>query len=263
MLLNTKNNLNNNNAHLEVLEGGLCKVVNDKVRCNKDGSIDKRHSNKAPGVSSEVYAFNTNEEIKAMINAFNHRIYEAPDENKKQIAYRNKLLFLIGINLSLRISDLITLKWNFFLKNDMTFRDFYKIQPKKTKKTGKYVTLYFNETIKRAIMSYIEQYPIENMNDFIFKSRKGKGAISEGSVWKIIVDTARDAGIDKNVGTHSLRKTFGFWAWHNAQDKNKALVTLQMIFNHSTTTTTMRYIGLLNSEIEEMFNSVDLGLDYL
>ena len=48
-----------------------------------------------------------------------------------------------------------------------------------------------------------------------------------------------------------------------AIDKNKALVTLQMLFNHSDTQTTLRYIGIMNSEIEDMFNSVDLGLDYL
>ena len=82
-------------------------------------------------------------------------------------------IFLIGINLSLRISDLITLKWNFFFKDDMTFRDSYKIQPKKTKKTGKFVTLYFNDVVKKSLIEYIEQYPIEDMNDFVFKSRKG------------------------------------------------------------------------------------------
>lgn len=269
-MLSTAKNINGRDVKFEMVDG-LYKidfwledsVEKHKVRYNKDGSIDKRHCNKIVGVSSEVYPFTSEEEIKAMIDVLNKHINEAPDGNKRKIAYRNKLLFLIGINLSLRISDLITLKWNFFLKNDMTFRDFYKIQPKKTKKTGKYVTLYFNETIKKAIMDYIKQYPIESMDDFVFKSRKGNGAISERSVWKIIVDTSEEAGIEHNVGTHSLRKTFGYHIWHNAEDKEKALVMLMVIFNHSSVAITKRYIGIMGEEMEDMFNGLNLGLDYL
>ena len=246
---------------LSVVNGRLSKK--EEVRYNKDGSIDKRHPNKVAGTSSEVYPFTTEEEIKAMIEVFDKRIEEATNDNQRMIACRNKMLFLIGINISLRASDLVTLKWNFFFDNNGNFKDFYTLQPKKQRKQKKFVKLFFNQTVKKAITDYIEEYPIQDMNEYLFKSRKGDGAISERALWKIIVDATADAGISKNVGSHSLRKTFGFWAWHNAEDKNKALVTLQMVFNHSDTQTTLRYIGLLNSEIEDMFNSVDLGLDYI
>lgn len=249
-----------NVIQLKIVDGKL--GVKPKVKYNKDGSINKSRPNKVAGVSSEVYPFNTQEEIKAIIDVLDKRINEATNENQRMIAYRNKLLFLLGINLSLRASDLVTLKWNFFF-DDEGFKDFYTLQPKKQKKQNKFVKLFFNQAVKKAITDYIEEYPIRDMNDYLFKSRKGNGAITEKSLWKIIVDVSSDAGITKNVGSHSLRKTFGFWAWHNAEDKNKALVTLQMLFNHSDTQTTLRYIGLLSSEIEDMFNSVDLGLDYL
>jgi integrase len=250
-----------NVINLSVVNGKLFKK--EEVRYNKDGSVDKRHCNKVAGVSTEVYPFNTEEEIKAMIDSFNKRIDEAPDENKRQIACRNKMLFLIGINISLRASDLVTLKWNFFFDNNGNFKDFYTLQPKKTRKQKKFVKLFFNQAVKKAITDYVEEYHVQDMNEYLFKSRKGDKAITEISLWRIIVDTAKDAGIEKNVGSHSLRKTFGFWAWHNAEDKNKALVTLQMLFNHSDTSTTLKYIGILNSEIEDMFNSIDLGIDYL
>lgn len=234
-----------------------------EVKLNKDGTVNKSHCNKVAGVSSEVYPFSSEAEIKSMIDVFDNKINNAPDDDKQWIAHRNKMLFLIGINLSLRISDLVTLKWNFFLKDDMTFRDFYKIQPKKTKKAGKFVTLYFNEVVKRTITDYIEQYPIENMDGFVFKSREGSGAITEKSVWKIIVDTAAKAGIEHNVGTHSLRKTFGYHVWHNAEDKEKALVMLMVIFNHSSVAITKKYIGIMSEEIEDVFNGLNLGLDFL
>lgn len=249
----------NNVIELSLINGKL--GVKPKVRYNKDGSIDKRHPNKVAGTSSEVYPFTSEEEIKAMIDVFNKHIDEAQTETQRMIASRNKMLFLIGINLSLRISDLITVKWNFFLKDDMTFKDCYKIQPKKTRKTGKFVTLYFNEAVKKAMNEFIEQYPIEDMDSFVFKSRKGNGAISERGVWKIIVDAAAEAGLKLNYGTHSLRKTFGYHIWHNAEDKEKALVMLMVIFNHSSLAITKKYIGIMDEEIESVFNDLNLGID--
>lgn len=256
-----KNPKTDNVISLRVVNGTISKKP--KVRYNKDGSVDKRHTNKVAGKSSEVYPFTTQEEIKMMVDLFNKRIEEADNDNQRMIAYRNKTLFLLGINLSLRISDLITLRWNFFLKDDMTFRDSYKIQPKKTRKKGKFVTLYFNEVVQKSIMEYIEQYPIKDMNDFVFKSRKGDDAISERSVWKIIVDAAAECNIEKNVGTHSLRKTFGYHVWHNAKDKEKALVMLMVVFNHSSIATTKKYIGIMDEEVENVFNDLNLGIDLI
>lgn len=249
-----------NIIELKVIEGKISKK--EKVRYNKDGSIDKRHTNRVKGVSSEVYPFITEDEIKKMIDVFNTRI-ENTSGVKKQIACRNKMLFLVGINIGIRASDLCVLKWEFFLKEDGKFKDFYSLQPKKTRKTGKFVKLYFNDTVKKAITDYINEYPIKDMNDFVFKSRQGNKSITEAMLWKIVSDAAIEAKLDLNYGSHSLRKTFGYWVWHNAEDKNKALVVLQMIFNHSDTRSTMKYIGLLNDEISDVFNGLDLGLEFL
>lgn len=243
----------------KIIRGGL---KNKEVKLNKDGSVNKSHPNKIAGVSSEVYPFTSEAEIKAMIDVFNKRINEAPDANKKQIASRNKMLFLIGINLSLRASDLCGLKYNFFMNDDGSFKEHYSLKPKKTKKTNKFVKLYFNQTVKKAIENYVEDYPIENLDECLFKSRKG-GAITEKALWKIVVDAAKDAGIEKNVGSHSLRKTFGFWAYHNAEDKNNALIILQSIFNHSSPAITSKYIGLTDEEIGATFNELNLGIDYI
>ena len=253
--------LKDNIIELAVIDGKLGKKP--KIRYNKDGSIDKRHPNKIAGVSSEVYPFNTQEEIKAMVDLFNKRIEEAPDENKKQIAARNKMLFLIGINSSLRASDLITLKWNFFLNEDGTFKELNSLQPKKTKKTGKYVKLFFNNAVKKAITNYLEDYPVVDMNDYLFKSREGDSHITANSLGRIIKSAANEVGIDKNICSHTLRKTFGFWAYHNAEDKNNALIILQKIYNHSSPAMTSKYIGLTDDEMSDVFNSLDLGLDYI
>lgn len=239
------------------------KYAKEEVHYNKDGSISKRHPNKAAGKSSEVYPFTSEEEIKAMIKVFNNRIEEAPDEDKRWIAARNKMLFLIGINIGIRASDLCDIKWNFFLNEDGAFKDSYSLQPKKTKKTGKFVKLYFNDAIKKAITDYLEEYPMEDMNDYVFKSREGDSHITSIHLGKIIKDTAKEAGIERNICSHSLRKTFGYHVWHNAKDKEKALIMLMTIFNHSSVIMTKKYIGLMDEEIEDVFNGLNLGLDFL
>ena len=234
-----------------------------EVKYNKDGTVNKTRYNKVAGVSSEVYPFISEEEIEAMIDVFNKHIEEAPDENKKQIACRNKMLFLIGINLGIRASDLCGLKYSFFMNNDGTFKDYYSLQPKKTKKTGKYVKLFFNEAVKKAITDYLKDYPMEDMDEYLFKSRKGDSHITEIHLGKIIKDAAAEIGIERNICSHSLRKTFGYFVYHNAEDKNNALIILQTIFNHSSPAITSKYIGLTDNEVSEAFNSLDLGLDYI
>ena len=256
-----KKPITDNVIKLRVVNGNIEREP--KVRYNKDGSIDKRHPNRVSGISNEVYPF-TQEEIKLMVDLFDKRINEAPDGNKRQIACRNKMLFLIGINLGIRASDLCKLRYSFFMNNKMEFFEKNKLQPKKTKtKTGKYVTLYFNPYVKKAILNYIEEYPIQDLQDYLFKSRNGGNPISEHTIWDVVSKAAIEVGIEKNIGSHSLRKTFGYWALHNAKDKNKELITLQNIFGHSSPAITSRYIGITDNEMSDVFNNLDLGLDYL
>jgi len=251
---------NDNVITLSIVNGKLAKKP--KVRYNKDGTIDKRHCNRVSGISSTVYPFDV-DEVRSIIDVLNYRIKNATSKNKKQIAHRNKMLFLIGINVGLRASDLIQLRWSYFYKNDMTFKESYVLQPKKTRRTGKFVKIFFNQTVKKAIENYTSKYPIEDLNDYMFKSRKGSKPITEAGLWKIIVDVSEEAGIDKNVGSHSLRKTWARNIYDNAEDKSDALVMLQECLRHSDSLTTLRYIAIMDEKKKDMYKSIELGLDYI
>lgn len=260
--ISTVHTLESNIIPFEVIIGGQ---KEKEVKYNKDGSIKKTKCNKVAGQDSEVYAFKTKAEINAMIAVLDSHIEAAVNENQKQIAYRNMMLFVIGINVGIRGSDLRTLKWSFFFDRKdngaLKFKTFYTIQPMKQRKQKKFVKLYFNDAVKNAINSYIEKYPIEDLDGYLFPSRKGDEPIEVSSLWRIVKTTAAEAGIEQNIGSHSLRKTFGFWCWHQAEDKSKALVILQQVFNHSSTQVTAKYIGILDDEIEDMFNSINLGME--
>lgn len=254
---------NQNVIPFEIIKG---KQQKKEIKYNKDGSIKRTKCNKVAGKDSEVYAFRSKEEIATMLGVFDKHIEESTNDNQRQIACRNKLLFLIGINIGIRGSDLRTLKWSFFFDkqdNELKFKRFYVLQPMKQRKQKKFVKLFFNQTVQTAINNYISEYPIDSLDEYLFTSRKGGEPIIVKTLWKIIKEAADEAGIEQNIGSHSLRKTFGYWCWHQAEDKNKALVILQQIFNHSSTQVTARYIGILDDEIEDMFGSIELGLDMI
>lgn len=232
---------------------------------NKKNQEPKKPNNRVAGQDSEVYAFKTKEEIKVMIDVFDKHIEEATNDNQRMIAYRNKMLFVIGINVGIRASDLRELKWSFFFDvnadGTLRFKEFYKFVPKKTSKTRKYVRINFNDAVKKIVNAYIAEYPINDMDGYLFPSRKGNNPVSVDGLRMIIKDAAKEAGIKQNIGSHSLRKTFAYQIWHNATDKNKALVTLQTIFNHSSPAITARYIGITNDEVKDMFDNLNLGID--
>lgn len=235
----------------------------ESIKKQNNNVDDVKKKSSLAGKSCEVYAFRTKEEIAAMIDVFDKHIENAENDNQRQIAYRNKMLFVIGINVGIRAGDLRTLRWNFFFNENGSRKDSYKIQPEKTRKHKKFVTMHFNKAVEAIIDNYIAEYPIENLNDYLFASRVGEEPICVRSLGRIIKDAAKEAGITQNIASHSLRKSFAFWIWHEAEDKNRALVVLQNIFNHSSTQVTMKYIGLMDDEISDTFNSLNLGLDLI
>ena len=243
--------------------------ANTDVKPQTENKITK-HTNKER--STKVFALRTQEEINAMLCEFNLAISNAKTQKKLKIAHRNRLVFVLGINLGLRASDLLERTWSDFIRSidsdgNIVFNECFKLKPKKTKRFNKYVKVFINNIVKNTIREYVAQYPIYSLDERVFYSQKTVNStdddginksIDPRSLWRIMDKTAKKAGIDQNIGTHTLRQTFGFWAWRNADDKEKALITLQYIFGHASSATTMIYLGIMDIEAQQMFN-VNLG----
>lgn len=143
--------------------------------------------------------------------------------------YKNYMLFVIGINTGLRISDALSLK-----VSDVKNKTHIII---KEQKTGKEKRFLINNQLGHEIDIYIQNM---NNNDYLFQSRKGTNRpISRVQAYRILNDVAKSLGLEE-IGTHTLRKTFGYW--HYQQYKDVAI--LQDIFNHSAPSITLRYIGI-------------------
>lgn len=59
--------------------------------------------------------------------------------------------------------------------------------------------------------------------------------------------------------THSFRKTFGRHVYEMSENKSEALIRLQRALNHSDPQTTMRYIGLVQDDIDQIYDTISLN----
>ncbi len=152
-----------------------------------------------------------------------------------KLGYKNYILFIVGINTGLRISDILNLKvYDVVDKSHITIKE---------KKTGKEKRFLINSQLRKDIEKFI--YGMSN-EEYIFQSRKGKNRpISRVQAYRILNKAATKVGIT-DVGTHTLRKTFGYWHYQIYKD----VAILQDIFNHSAPSITLRYIGI-NQDIKD------------
>lgn len=156
--------------------------------------------------------------------------------------YRNYMLFVLGINTGLRISDLLELK-----VEDVRGKTHIVLIEQKTKKTKKFL---INNQLREDLNKYTEGM---TDNEYLYQSQKGNNKpISRVQAYRILNDAARNVDLE-DIGTHTLRKTFGYW--HYKQYKDVAL--LQELFNHSAPSVTLRYIGInqdvMDKTIEDFY----------
>lgn len=164
---------------------------------------------------------------------------------------RDYMMFVVGINVGLRIGDLLSLKIKDVVDEKGRIKSSVIIQEQKTKKWREFEV---NESAKKAIEIYLGSKAEYSMDDYLFQSRKGSGPIRTRSAHKIIKNTMRELGIKGNFGTHSLRKSFGYHRYIAGVN----LETLQKIFNHESPAVTLRYIGITKEVISDAYNSVNL-----
>lgn len=168
---------------------------------------------------------------------------------------RDWLLFTLGINSGLRVSDLLKLQIKDVMTEKGKIKDHVLIREKKT---GKEKRFPLNKTSHKAIKEYLTSREFE-ADTYLFESRKkdisGKPRpISRIQAYEIINHAARDVGIEDPIGTHTMRKTFGFHAYRNGC----SIELLQQIFNHSAPSVTLRYIGITQEDIDEVYFSLEL-----
>ena len=184
----------------------------------------------------------------------------------KQERWRDNMLFVVGINFGLRVSDLTKLTFAHIIDDNFTFKTTFAILEQKTRNTRKvkknrYITI--NDAVIDAVTLYLQHNSCK-LSDYMFRSESNRGSnenrpLSRMSVDRILKGIADDLHLDIKISTHSLRKTFGYHQMVMSGNDPRKLLVLQKMFGHSTSAQTLDYIGITTEEIEDAYLNLNLG----
>lgn len=186
---------------------------------------------------------------------------------------RNYTLYICGITLGLRVGDLLNLTIGdvYDLETSSVYSHLQIINQKTHKRTMDLIT----PLAARAITDLIEE--IRTMQGGaldagwpLFQTQKWCRAdgmtkkLSKSQVYRFLTEAAEACGVQGHISTHSMRKTYGHVANSTLSQSGvpaaQIMETLQAKFRHSDQTTTMRYIGLQQEQIDATALSVDAAL---
>ncbi len=172
----------------------------------------------------------------------NKKDIKAIEEYLKEHNKRDYVLWVLGLNSGLRVSDIVGLN-----VSDVADKTHITVVEKKTQKRKSF---YINNKLKGVLDSYTKG---RNPDEPLFIAKHGK-RLNRGEVYRFINRACKELKIMVNVGTHTMRKSFGY---HHYQ-KYKDAVILQKIFNHSSQRITLMYIGVTQDEIDESYKNFEL-----
>lgn len=151
---------------------------------------------------------------------------------------RNRLLFTLGINSGLRVSDILALN-----VGDVRKKAYIRLIEQKT---GKPKKIPINHKLRPLLDLFTRK---RNFDDPLFMTAY-HNRLNRVAAYSIIKDACYTAGIEAHIGTHTMRKTFGYHHYKKFKD----VAMLQKIFNHSSPQITLRYIGIEQDQIEASYS---------
>lgn len=151
----------------------------------------------------------------------------------------------IGLNLSLRIGDLLSLKYS-----DIDFKNrSIKITESKT---GKQKEIRINSAANIVIERRLSDNPTDLYLFQVHSNRAQNQPISRVSVSRVFKSVGDGLGIA--VSTHSMRKSRGKALY----DAGVPLEMISKTLNHSNTSSTLRYLGITQSQILQTYDDFEL-----
>ena len=184
-----------------------------------------------------------NEEVRAVSECF----YGERGE-------RNRFLFLLGLNIGTRISELLALNvddvWQYGKPVDI-------LELKKaTTKGNKTRQIPLNAQAKEAIAELIRWKESRGESLFpsapLFVSRKGHGRLSRFQLHRVLKEVFQANECSGRVSSHSLRKTFA----KALLDSGVNLRVIQILLGHSSLATTEKYLGVSSDELAQAVGSL-------
>ncbi|WP_371377713.1 tyrosine-type recombinase/integrase [Thalassotalea aquiviva] len=153
----------------------------------------------------------------------------------------------IGLNLALRISDLLSIKFSDIQGDRLILKE---------GKTGKVANIQLNNKALSVISKIKEKHP---SHIYLFQSYRSQGTenqapkpLSRRAVSEAFAKVGEELGL--SLGTHSMRKTRGYHLYKNTKD----IARVMKMLRHSSEAVTLRYIGMTQAEIDADFVELEI-----
>ena len=157
-------------------------------------------------------------------------------EYLKEQSEKFYVMYSIGIYSGLRISDILSLKVRDVKgKTDIRVRE---------KKAGKEKFFPINVQLAPIISAYCKD--MKSWEYLIPSTKKAANPVSREYAYRVMHEAGLKFGLE-HLGTHTLRKTFGYHFYLQTKD----IVLLMRILNHNDQSKTLRYIGIEQTTINE------------
>lgn len=154
-------------------------------------------------------------------------------------------IWKIGVNLSLRIGDLLKLKYADFNLTERTLQ----LTEEKTRKPK---LIRLNNTVITIIDARRKRYPTDVWLFQVHSNRASNQSISRISVSRTFKECGDMLGL--NINTHSMRKSRGMALYKDGVPIEK----IAKVLNHSNTSTTMAYLGITKEEVLQTYDDYEL-----
>lgn len=166
---------------------------------------------------------------------------------------RNYVMVVLGLNTSLRISDILKLQWKDVYDFEFNkYKTHITIIETKTKKRN---MLALNKSVIQALNLLKKGDANIEPDTYLIKSRCGSNKpICRTRAFVIIKNAAASLNLGTSISCHSLRKTFGYQAWK----KGVPPALLMAIYNHSSIEITKRYLCIVQDDKDEVFLGINL-----
>ena len=176
--------------------------------------------------------------------------YLSTDELHRLIRYFKKLgnlrmclLIEFGVKTLLRYSDLSRIQWV-----DIVGKDTLILNEKKTNKRRE---ISIGKTLRESVETTYNELKHPNNEEFVFQYTLQHTNL-------LLKEGGRDVKIrNKNISTHSLRKSGSRFIWDSNGCSDEYLIKLSSILNHSSTSMTRKYLGISREEIKDIYQSFD------
>lgn len=197
--------------------------------------------------------------MKGARSLSNNEIVLVAEQFDGTFAIRNRSLFMLGVSVGGRISELLALTIGDVWQNDQPVRDWlFTKDVVKGKETARMVPV--NADGRKAISDLIEWHQGQRSGRTLdpsrplFVSRKHQAALSRSQAHRVLEAAFEKAGLNGKLATHTLRKTFA----QRCYDQSGDIFQVRELLGHRSVETTKAYIGISYAKLQRTVGAIEV-----